>query len=112
MLREVATRIADSIRTVDRAARIGGEEFALILVQTDGASALEVARRTIASVARSPVAAGAVTIAVTASAGVAVLPADGRTARELFEAADRALYAAKEAGRNRVVRAGASKDGA
>jgi diguanylate cyclase (GGDEF)-like protein len=110
VLREVAARIADSIRTVDRAARIGGEEFALILVQTDGASAFEVARRAIGSVARSPVTAGALSIAVTASAGVAVIPADGRTARELFEAADRALYAAKEAGRNRVVKAGGAKD--
>ena len=110
VLREVAARIADSIRTVDRAARIGGEEFALILVQTDGASAFEVAKRTIASVAKSPVAAGALAIAVTASAGVAVLPADGRTAGDLFEAADKALYAAKKAGRNRVVRAGGAKD--
>jgi two-component system cell cycle response regulator len=111
VLREAAARIADSIRTVDRAARIGGEEFALILVQTDGKSAFEVARRAIASVAKSPVKAGELTLAVTASAGVATLPSDAQTAGELFGAADRALYAAKEGGRNQAVRAGEAKGG-
>jgi two-component system cell cycle response regulator len=111
VLRAAAASIADSIRTVDRAARIGGEEFALILVQTDGAPAFEVARRAIASVARGPVKAGELSIAVTASAGVATLPSDARTAGELFETADRALYEAKNGGRNRAVRAGGAKGG-
>jgi diguanylate cyclase (GGDEF)-like protein len=106
VLKEVATRIAGTIRTVDRAARIGGEEFALILVQTDGASAREVARRTIESVARTPVlAGGGLALAVTASAGVAAFPSDAGTAEGLFAAADRALYAAKERGRNQAVHA-------
>jgi two-component system cell cycle response regulator len=109
VLREAAARIADSIRTVDRAARIGGEEFALVLVQTDGISAFEVARRAIGSVAKGPITAGELSIAVTASAGVATLPDDAGTAGELFAAADRALYAAKGAGRNRVVRAAEAK---
>jgi two-component system, cell cycle response regulator len=110
VLKEVAGRIAESIRTVDRAARIGGEEFALILVQTDGQAALRVAQRTIELVSKSPVAAGGgLTIPVTASAGVAVLPSDARTAKELFSVADKALYAAKEGGRNRVVQAGGEK---
>jgi len=111
VLREAASRIADSIRTVDRAARIGGEEFALILVQTDGQAAFEVARRAIASVAKNPVRAGELSVAVTASAGVATLPLDARTAGDLFAAADKALYAAKEGGRNRAVRAGEAKVG-
>jgi two-component system cell cycle response regulator len=110
VLKEVAGRIANSIRTVDRAARIGGEEFALVLVQTDEASALRVALRTIELVSKSPVAAGGgLAITVTASAGVAILPADARTAKELFSVADKALYAAKEGGRNRVVKAGGEK---
>jgi diguanylate cyclase (GGDEF)-like protein len=104
VLREVARRIAASIRTVDRAARIGGEEFALILVQTDGLSALEVARRAIGAIAREPIAAGdGLSLSLTASAGVAELPSDAATAAELFAAADKALYAAKERGRNRAV---------
>jgi diguanylate cyclase (GGDEF)-like protein len=111
VLREAAKRIADSIRTVDRAARIGGEEFALVLVQTDGQSAFEVARRAIASVSKSPIRAGELSVTVTASAGVATLPADSRTGLELFAVADKALYAAKEGGRNRAVRAGEAKGG-
>jgi diguanylate cyclase (GGDEF)-like protein len=104
VLKEVAWRIAGAVRTVDRVARIGGEEFALILVQTDGPPALEVARRAISVVAGSPVAAGnGLLIDVTASAGVAALPADAGTAAELFAAADRALYAAKERGRRLAV---------
>ena len=111
VLKEAAARMAESIRTVDRAARIGGEEFALILVQTDRASALEVARRAISSVAKSEVKTGALSIAVTASAGVATLPSDARTAADLFAAADKALYSAKGAGRNRAVPAGEAKGG-
>jgi diguanylate cyclase (GGDEF)-like protein len=106
VLREVARRISGVIRTVDRAARIGGEEFALILVQTDRASALEVARRAIAAVSRDPVAiGGGHSLSVTASAGVAELPSDAREAGQLIVAADRALYAAKAGGRDRVVSA-------
>jgi len=104
VLKEAAHRIAGAIRTVDRAARIGGEEFALILVQTDRASALEVARRAIAAVASKPIpAGGGLSVAVTASAGVAELPADAGSAGELFAAADKALYAAKAGGRDRAV---------
>jgi two-component system cell cycle response regulator len=104
VLKEVARRIAGAIRTVDRAARIGGEEFALILVQTDGVSALEVARRAIALIAREPiVVGGAHTLSVTASAGVSVFPAEAGNAGDLFALADKALYAAKAGGRNRAV---------
>jgi diguanylate cyclase (GGDEF)-like protein len=106
VLREAARRIAGAVRSVDRAARIGGEEFALILVQTDRGAALEVARRAIAAVSREPIPAGeGLSLMVTASAGVAELPADAANAAELFRAADRALYAAKAAGRNRAVAA-------
>ena len=106
VLKEAARRIAGAIRTVDRAARIGGEEFALILVQTDRASALEVARRAIASVASEPITAGGgLSLPVTASAGVAELPSDAKDAAGLFAAADKALYAAKAGGRNRAVSA-------
>ena len=111
VLREVASRIAGTIRTVDRAVRLGGEEFALILVQTDGASALEVARRAITAISRTPISVNeALLLAVTASAGVAVIPSDAKTAVELFAVADRALYAAKEGGRDRVVAAWAPRD--
>ena len=112
VLKEAARRIGASIRTVDRAARVGGEEFALILVQTDRASATAEAARAIAAIAGEPIEVGpGRAISVTASAGVAAIPADGSTVPELFAAADRALYLAKERGRNRVVPAGGARVG-
>lgn len=112
VLKELALRLAGAIRTVDRVARIGGEEFALVLVQTDGPAALEVARRAISAVAENPVPAGnGLVLEVTASAGVASLPSDATTAAELFAAADKALYAAKERGRRAAVPAWEARDG-
>ncbi len=107
VLREVARRLAVSIRTVDRAARIGGEELALILVQTDGVSGMDVARRAIRLISGTPIDVGeGFKITVTASAGVAEMPRDAVGAPELVAASDRALYAAKAQGRNRAVSAG------
>jgi two-component system, cell cycle response regulator len=112
VLREAARRIASSIRTVDRAARIGGEEFALILLQTGREGAQDVARRAIAAVGATPIdTASGVSLTVTASAGVAEYPSDGRSVAELFSAADSALYAAKSAGRNRAVAAWEARKG-
>lgn len=104
VLREIAQRLAGQLRTVDRVARYGGEEFALVLVQTDRRAALEVAARIVAAIAAQPVViAGGPTLSLTVSAGMAVLPADANQVDLLVGAADRALYAAKKGGRNRVV---------
>jgi two-component system, cell cycle response regulator len=104
VLKEAARRLAGSVRSVDRVARIGGEEFALILVQTDGPAALEAARRAILELAKEPIRIdNGRSLEVTASAGVASLPGGATTASELFAAADRALFAAKERGRRRAV---------
>ena len=106
VLKEVAQRLSQMLRSVDRVARYGGEEFALVLLQTDRRAALEVARRLVETVAAHPVTlpSGAV-LALTISAGLAVLPADAAHIEQLVESADRALYAAKKDGRNRVVAA-------
>jgi two-component system, cell cycle response regulator len=107
VLREAGRRIAGAIRTVDRAARIGGEEFALVLVQSSRSAALDVARRAVAAIAQEPIrTSDGYSLTVTASAGVAELPSDAKNADALIVAADKALYAAKAAGRNRVVAAG------
>jgi diguanylate cyclase (GGDEF)-like protein len=104
VLREVARRVATLPRSVDRVARFGGEEFALVLMQTDRAAALEVARRVCAAVEREPVLVDdRIALNVTVSAGVAALPDDGKRGADLVTAADKALYTAKARGRNRAV---------
>lgn len=104
VLREVARRVATVPRTVDRVARFGGEEFALVLMQTDRAAALDVARRVCALVECEPVPGGdGMALNVTVSAGVAAWPEDGKLGADLVAAADKALYTAKARGRNRAV---------
>jgi diguanylate cyclase (GGDEF)-like protein len=93
------------LREGDQAARYGGEEFAAILSGTDEAGALRTAERVRAALEKSQVIYEGARLLVTASIGVAVWPADGKTEAAILGAADRALYAAKQAGRNRVVAA-------
>jgi diguanylate cyclase (GGDEF)-like protein len=93
------------LREGDQAARYGGEEFAAILSGTDEAGALRTAERIRAAIEESQVIYEGARLVVTASIGVAVWPADGKTEAAILAASDRALYAAKQAGRNRVVAA-------
>ncbi|HTB81097.1 MAG TPA: diguanylate cyclase [Opitutaceae bacterium] len=107
VLREVAARLTGELRSVDRLARFGGEEMAMILMETDRATALETARRAGAALERAPIAAGGdVNLRTTMSFGVAVMPQDADSAEALVAAADKALYAAKARGRNCTVAAG------
>lgn len=104
VLREVARRVADEVRTVDRAFRFGGEELALLLVQTDRAGAFDLAKRACRAVERDPIiVSDTVALNVTVSAGSAAMPADADSGFSLLNASDRALYAAKTRGRNRAV---------
>lgn len=105
VLIELAQRFIGAVRDVDVVARIGGEEFALILPSTDEPGGAQAAERVRAAVAASPFALQDGALAVTVSAGVATWPVNGTTVRELLASADAALYEAKEAGRNRVVSA-------
>lgn len=86
-----------NVREGDRVARYGGEEFTVVLPDSDCAAAVEVAERI-----RAALAARAFLRPVTVSIGVACHPAHGDTARDLIARADAALYAAKQAGKNRV----------
>lgn len=104
VLREVARRVAAEVRTVDRAFRFGGEELALVLVQTDRAGALDLAKRVCLAVEREPIlVSDTVALNVTVSAGAAAMPEDAQSALSLLNASDKALYAAKNRGRNRAV---------
>jgi diguanylate cyclase (GGDEF)-like protein len=100
VLREVSGVFGQQLRKVDVVCRYGGEEFAILVPQTSGGNAMEVAeklRRMVESY-RFP----GVPVKVTISSGVAEFPTHGRTRDELVAAADAALYASKEKGRNRV----------
>ena len=107
VLRHVASLLAGQVRTVDRVARYGGEEFALIMIETDDKEAAEHIRRLGVLLADLPcmVEDKNLTVAVTLSAGVADSMGGASNAAALVESADKALYAAKKAGRNRVVMA-------
>jgi two-component system, cell cycle response regulator len=102
VLVETANRLATHTRDVDTVARFGGEEFVLLLPQTDAAGALRVAEKVRAELAAKPVDTDAGPLPVTLSAGVASHPDDGDSLDELLATADEALYAAKAAGKNRV----------
>ena len=104
VLVELARRLAEGLRDVDRAVRFGGEEFALVVMQADRAAATEAAQRARTAVERAPfVISPELALRITISAGVAELPADVAAGAGLVAAADKALYAAKARGRNRVV---------
>ena len=105
VLKAVVARLLDSVREMDTVSRYGGEEFAVVLPQTDTANGMRVAERLRKAVAASPVPAGLPEpVPMTVSIGVAVYPADGTAKGPLVECADQALYAAKRTGKNRVVR--------
>ncbi|MEU4570548.1 diguanylate cyclase [Micromonospora sp. NPDC023956] len=109
VLVEFARRVRGEIREVDLAFRQGGEEFVLLLPETDARGAAIVAERLGTVVRDVPVeteshsgvpGAAPVRIAVTVSVGIAVYPDHGSTAQQVLDAADEALYAAKAAGRD------------
>ena len=103
VLVEMAARLRRNVRTVDLVARWGGEEFCLLLVDTDVAGALVVAARLRAAVGPAPVETSAGPITVTLSQGVAGLRGDGEGLAGLLARADAAMYEAKHLGRDRFV---------
>jgi two-component system cell cycle response regulator len=107
VLRELATRTINSVRSVDLAARLHGEEFVVVMPETDLASAIAVAERLRLAVAEQPFAikASREQVAVTISVGVAATIEGGDHRDALLKRADDALYGAKKAGRNRVITA-------
>ncbi len=104
VLRELGERTSSVLRAGDTVGRFGGEEFLVLLPETDIHEATIVAERLRSVVASQPFAIDAVQggIATTVSIGVANYPNDGATPSEIREQADQAMYWAKRLGRNQV----------
>ena len=102
VISEVGRIIRESIRSVDVSARFGGEEFVSYLRQSPLAAAHLVAERLRREVESHLFTQGAESVQTTLSIGVASFPEHGRTVEALVDSADRALYSAKNAGRNRI----------
>lgn len=101
-LRHVANRVSSVLRQTDSAARIGGDEFVVMLPSTDTAGAQLVAERLIAMLNDDPALVGDALVPVTVSLGLAEWQTGWDVCR-LLEAADKAMYCAKRAGRARLV---------
>lgn len=102
ILKEVALALKSTLREIDIIARYGGEEFAVILSGIGKEGALLAAERIRSSVEHSVFKAYDEKVSITISIGASSFPEDGVDERSLIESADRALYRAKEKGRNRV----------
>jgi two-component system cell cycle response regulator len=103
VLREFAARLKRNTRGIDLACRLGGEEFVIIMPDTDIGRAYQVGERLRAGIAAEPfVLTPDLAIRVTTSVGISTLEHAGDTPQTVFKRADQALYAAKRTGRNRV----------
>jgi diguanylate cyclase (GGDEF)-like protein/PAS domain S-box-containing protein len=103
VLRDLALALGAAFREVDVVARVGGEEFAVLLPSTAIEGAFAVSQRLLAQFEARTVEVGGTRITYTASAGVATMDASISGLDALMKRADEALYAAKNGGRNRVV---------
>ena len=108
LLKGIAAALKHRMRRTDVAARMGGDEFAMLLPATDADQAEIVAKGIVKALSRQVAVLGERSIPITASVGVALC--DRRSAAEVLELADVAMYEAKEAGRNRVAMYGPSGD--
>ena len=101
LLVQVAAQLRDVVRDVDTVARVGGDEFTVVLTGCDFEGAEYVAHRVVEGLAGS-FQVGARSLRVTASVGLALYPQDGEDVDSLSKSADTAMYRAKDDGRNRV----------
>jgi diguanylate cyclase (GGDEF)-like protein len=100
-LKEIAGLLLRNCREIDLVAKYGGDEFALVLPQTDRVGAISLGKRILRSVSNYEFD-GATPGLLTCSIGVSVFPDDARDVEELIERADAALYQAKSMGKNNI----------
>jgi diguanylate cyclase (GGDEF)-like protein len=100
VIRRIGELIAQTLRETDKVARFGGEEFVVLLREVSEHEAHDLAERIRLVIADGSIAFDGKELAVTVSIGCAAVTGHDRDVEELIERADRALYAAKSAGRN------------
>jgi diguanylate cyclase (GGDEF)-like protein len=103
MLRTIGEVIQSGIRTIDAAARYGGDEFVVLLPETDPTGGFVVAEKLRDSISKARVDANGRQVQTTVSIGVVAYPDDGENAEQLLMAADATMYESKRKGKNRVV---------
>lgn len=108
ILKEVAVRLASNMRAVDVVSRYGGEEFMIAMPGTTEDAALVAADRVRGLIGGTPIYVKGQALLITTSVGVAEVLPDEKL-RDVFKRADKALYRAKTAGRNRALSAGTKK---
>ena len=111
VLRGVGDVIRNRVRRIDTAARYGGDEFVVLLPETEPSGAYVLAEKIRAGASELAIDTSTVRIRTSLSIGVVAFPADGRTVDELMIAADQAMYASKRRGKNQIVgyRSGAAE---
>jgi diguanylate cyclase (GGDEF)-like protein len=109
VLKEVAGRISQAVRSYDLVARYGGEEFLIVVPGCNADQIQDCAERVRSAIASAPVIVRSSEIPVTVSIGATVATRGAITATDILAAADGALYQAKNSGRNRAVLSGAGR---
>jgi len=102
LLRHLVKIVQDILRNTDVMARYGGDEFVVLLPETNGKGGLELSERLREAVAKTPVEIQDKAVATTISVGITSYPDDGGSVVALLEKADKAMYRAKTSGKNRA----------
>ena len=100
LLKTIATRFKQTLRAMDVVARLGGDEFVILVEEVDNPDQLVVVAQKILSAAMKPVSLMGEECRVTASVGISMYPKDGEDEQALMKTADKAMYFAKEEGKN------------
>jgi diguanylate cyclase (GGDEF)-like protein len=102
LLNRVAARLRGLVDEIDTIARVGGDEFVILLSSVTERGAIDRVARNISNTLQEPLRIDSVDLHVSSSIGIAMFPADGSTAEKLITHADAAMYCAKQRGRNNV----------
>ncbi|GAO36866.1 hypothetical protein SCT_2281 [Sulfuricella sp. T08] len=100
LLKAVAARLVECVREADTVARMGGDEFVILLPETAKAGDAEIVARKVIEAVNLPLSIGSYELHITTSVGIALYPRDGEETQTLMKNADTAMYRAKESGRN------------